>query len=191
MANAPLKATDGGLVYHAFCTDNGKTYVGQTIDTLDARRKAHLQPGRKNGCRLFKNALRKHGPNAFVWTVLTTCQTQQELNDAETYWIEFFDTLAPNGYNLMKGGGAAGRRTPEAKAYLREVFARPEVKARRSAAQRASHARPETRLKDRLGKLGKKRSAEDRLKMSEGRKGLRWRLVDGRRVFFRTEVNDG
>jgi len=61
------------------------------------------------------DAIKKYGEASFCWSVLTICQNQKDLNTAEKYWVEFLDTLAPNGYNLKEGGGATGKYSVQAR----------------------------------------------------------------------------
>ena len=58
-------------------------------------------------CTLLRRAIEKYGRGSFTVSVLTQVTTQDDLNNAEKYWIEHFNSLAPNGYNL-KTGGAEG-----------------------------------------------------------------------------------
>ena len=102
-----------GLIYSAFCTASGKYYVGQTVRALEQRQKKHFE---SNGCPVFYNALKKYGKGAFVWTILIRLYStddsaidQKDLNDAEQYWINQFNCISPNGYNLRTKGGRTGK----------------------------------------------------------------------------------
>lgn len=92
------------IIYRAFDTSNGKSYVGQTVLPLWKRRAQHHK---KSSCRKFFAALRVRS-DAFVWSVLTSCSSHHDMNHAEEYWIEFFDSIS-NGYNLVPGGNGRGR----------------------------------------------------------------------------------
>lgn len=56
----------------------------------------------------FARAIRKYGKENFVWEIIDTAQTQQELTLKEQKWIRFYDSLK-EGYNetdaLNKCGG--------------------------------------------------------------------------------------
>ena len=106
-----------GLIYHAFDTSNGKAYVGQSWGALEKRKVEHLK--NKSTTSLLANALRKR-PNDFVWTVLTTAGTQEELNQAEIYFGELFNCLVPDGYCLKLGMGR-GRVSEETRGRMRAV----------------------------------------------------------------------
>jgi len=60
-----------GLVYVAFNLVNGKTYVGQTLGTLDARKSCHKSEALNNKTgMIFHKAIRKYGFDAFEWEVI-------------------------------------------------------------------------------------------------------------------------
>jgi group I intron endonuclease len=105
-----------GIIYRALDTTNGKCYVGQTIKTLEKRKKEHLNS--KNGCRKICNALLVRG-DKFTWEVLQECNDKQSLNDAEGKWVVKFDSVK-NGYNLKDGGGARGKLSDETKQIIAE-----------------------------------------------------------------------
>ena len=62
------------------------------------------------------------------------------------------------------------KRTPEQCAHMREIWEKPEVRARRVAAQKAAWQRPEVRTK-RTGFKGKHHSPKSRLQMSVAHRG--------------------
>ncbi len=81
---------------------NGKSYIGVTIDVI-RRFKEH-----KRHDTLIGRAIRKHGfPEP---QILAIC-SEEYAYDLEQIAIERFDTISPNGYNLMEGGvgGSTGR----------------------------------------------------------------------------------
>lgn len=80
---------------------NGKIYIGQTVRTLEKRWQYH-NTQKTNTC--FSRAIQKYGKDAFEVKTLTRCKTIEEMNHREEYYIKLFNTLSPNGYNLLKGG---------------------------------------------------------------------------------------
>jgi len=86
---------------------SGKCYVGQTNSTAEKRWKKHLsEMKRREGCRGLYNAIRKYGVNDFeIKTVETGNFLREELNELEKKYIKENNSLSPNGYNLMTGGG--------------------------------------------------------------------------------------
>ena len=87
------------IVYKITNLDNGKIYVGQTKFTVDKRFKEHAKSESYIG-----KAIRKYGEEQFDLEVLATCETREEAYELEIAFIEFFDCMAPNGYNLTAGG---------------------------------------------------------------------------------------
>lgn len=98
-----------GIVYHLFCTFNGKAYVGQTWYSINERFEQHKR------CKsLIGNAIRKYGEENFVKTVIFSSNMQDHLDSAEDAFIVEMNTISPNGYNL-KRGGSHGKFSEEAK----------------------------------------------------------------------------
>lgn len=105
-------------LYIATNTVNGKRYIGATCKSMAQRRREHewaAETGRPR-CRKFGSALRKHGYDAFVWQVIATYSSHQELMDAERAIIS---AIKPE-YNITAGGrGIIGvPRTPEWRAKI-------------------------------------------------------------------------
>lgn len=92
------------LIYKVINKINGKIYVGQTAGNFERRKILHLSRARGVSNLPFYNAIRKYGPEDFVWEILEECRTIEELNEREEYWIKELNTIAPNGYNLKYGG---------------------------------------------------------------------------------------
>lgn len=91
------------IIYLITNTINGKQYVGQTVRTLHRRWIAHCSKNSR-GCTALSRAIQKYGRESFTQTILSVCTFLDELNDAERYFIEYYQTLSPNGYNLTIGG---------------------------------------------------------------------------------------
>lgn len=89
-------------IYKITHKTSGTSYIGQTIYKLSRRWRSHCHP--KSGCRRLRNAIQKYGESEFRLTVLEKCETLEQLNDREKFWIEALNTFSPNGYNLQKGG---------------------------------------------------------------------------------------
>lgn len=92
------------IIYKATNKINGKKYVGQTVFSLEKRRCQHINDALSNkDTYYFHNALRKHGPDNFEWTILHECGVIEELNMLEMYYIRLYNTFE-KGYNLTLGG---------------------------------------------------------------------------------------
>lgn len=50
------------------------------------------------------NAIIKYGKENFTIDIIEICNTIKQLNERESYYINFYNSLSPNGYNLTTGG---------------------------------------------------------------------------------------
>jgi group I intron endonuclease len=101
-----------GKIYCIENLENGKKYIGQTKSDLHKRFNVHLC---SSGCRKISNALKKYGRYCFAVDVLweAVVFTQEELDSKEIEFIKELNTLHPNGYNLVAGGGGSLSPTEE------------------------------------------------------------------------------
>lgn len=62
------------------------------------------------------NSLKKYGKENFIKIILDT-YIGEEWREKERYWIKRLDSMVPNGYNIVDGGGGASwlKHTDEAK----------------------------------------------------------------------------
>ena len=83
-------------------------YTGQTKAKLEDRLKRHA--ARKSGCRLVRNAIRRHGMRKFAIEPIVHCHPD-DADANESYYIIANNTLHPNGYNLRHGSKAGDDST--------------------------------------------------------------------------------
>lgn len=106
---------------------NGKLYIGQTSRTLEKRKSAHIRNSFNANAPdydcAFHKAIRKHGPENFIWEVVITCNTVGESNEAERRLISEYNTCYGVGYNSNEGGGSGlgFKHSEEAKSKIREA----------------------------------------------------------------------
>lgn len=90
-----------GIIYSAKNTKNGKVYIGQTTLSLSKRIKKHYE----KRDTYFHNALQKNEKDVFVWEVIDTAYSKEELDKKESDWIQFNNsTDREYGYNCTFGG---------------------------------------------------------------------------------------
>ena len=96
------------LIYKITNQVNGKCYIGQTIKTAEERWKEHRQhafgthPNDQN--KALYRAIRKYGLDNFTFEVVQdNIQTHEQLDKAEIYWIDFYNSFV-HGYNATFGG---------------------------------------------------------------------------------------
>lgn len=78
---------------------NGKSYIGQSVH-IERRWKEHQQP---NAMSTIGLAIKKYGVNNFSFEVLEELPIGL-LDEKEQYYIEKYNTVVPNGYNVMEKG---------------------------------------------------------------------------------------
>ena len=94
-------------MYTIYCHENKtnhKKYVGITCQQPWTKRFNGDGLGYKQ-CVLFYKAILKYGWDNFTHTVLTTCETEQEANILEKYYIDLYKSNnKEHGYNIKTGG---------------------------------------------------------------------------------------
>ncbi len=95
-----------GSIYLITNSQNGKKYVGQTTRSIESRFCDHARD--KRSSRYLSSAIIKHGVQNFIIEELVVAFDEKTLNELETYYINKYNTLHPNGYNLSLGGHQRG-----------------------------------------------------------------------------------
>lgn len=78
---------------------NNKIYIGQSIE-IERRWQKHLTA---NDNFLIHKALKKYGKENFIFSIVEECD-QSQLDEKEQYWIQYYNSILPNGYNMIQGG---------------------------------------------------------------------------------------
>ena len=92
-----------GIIYCARNEVNLKSYIGQTVQSLEARKIQHFSQARIGSDCHFHKSIRKHGEDAFVWYVLESGIPFSNLGNREVFWIATLNTFL-HGYNATTGG---------------------------------------------------------------------------------------
>ena len=135
-----------GYIYLIIDLTNWKKYVGQHhyhLEKLDSN---------YHGSGTIISKIYKKRPETLKEVYLKTCYTQEELDEWEQYYIKFYNTLYPNGYNLEEGG--------------RGGVPSEETRMRMSEAHKGLY------VGEKHPNYGKKASDETRRKLSKSHKGL-------------------
>jgi group I intron endonuclease len=91
------------IIYKITNRINGKIYIGQTIQLLWKRWSRHREQSRTHN-HLFARALKKYGYENFSLVTLGRYENMSDLNNAEIYYISYYNCITPNGYNIDVGG---------------------------------------------------------------------------------------
>lgn len=124
------------IIYKTTNLITNKIYIGQDCNN----RNEYLGSGIH-----IKSSIKKYGRDNFRKEIIQYCDSIEELNEREIYWIKYFDSTNPIiGYNISMGGGSI----------MKGIKQSEETKAKRA-----------------LSNSGKKRSEETRKKISIANKG--------------------
>ncbi len=165
-----------GKFYFVYLTTNlinGMQYIGE--HKTKNRDDGYLGSGAE-----LNRAVQEFGSENFIREILEYFLTKQEAFDAEQHFIEQYNTLFPNGYNIEPNGGYWPlKHTSHTKRKISINNARywkgkkriisEETRKKMSEAGKGRIISEETRRK--LSEFGKNRSEEHRRKLSESQKG--------------------
>jgi group I intron endonuclease len=152
-----------GYIYY-LKSPSDKFYIGQTININN--RWNRYKWIKKELCRqphLF-NALKKYGPENFEYEILDICYDQNELDDAEKYWIKYFNSIE-NGYNIKDGGRCGCGITDIGRKKLSE---KTKLQWKNMTQEQKTYIK-QMSIKS---NTNKKASYESKLKMSLSKKGI-------------------
>ena len=93
-----------GFIYKITNKINGKSYIGQTIQSVKERFYQHCATKCSQAIlnMVIHKAITKYGKSNFTIEVIEEVESAN-LNDRERYWIRYYDSYN-NGYNSTEGG---------------------------------------------------------------------------------------
>ncbi|NJO48147.1 MAG: GIY-YIG nuclease family protein [Leptolyngbyaceae cyanobacterium RM2_2_4] len=161
------------IIYKITNLINSKSYVGQTICSLENRWAQHNS--KSSRCRAISNALRKYGKEKFTIEILVICNSLKELNEQESIFIKKFNTLAPNGYNLTSGGEgktfSEESRSKISNAKKGKAYSE-QFKKMRSESQTGKNHSDDTKKKMSDSAVGKLKTDSHRANISKSKTGI-------------------
>jgi len=155
---------------------NGKKYIGN--HSTDNLKDNYLGSGKP----IFLNALKKYGENNFKKEILEFFDTKQEAFNAQKKYINEYNTLIPNGYNISPSGGmkgTGGLHSEESKEKIRKNSIGKNLGKKHSQKQNIEHSKflmgkilsEDHKKKISESNKGKKHSEETREKIGKANKG--------------------
>ena len=185
--NSELQPT-AMVVYKITSCLNGMIYIGKTTRPLKERIGEHC---RQKNTSLIDRAIQKHGIENFIVEIIEKCETPEQLNEREIFWIAELKCKHPFGYNQTDGGDGLTGCTDAARAklsakqteianrpgeserrsqWMTDYYARPGSLEKKSAEQKKRFERPEERDKISIANTGRKQKALSKMKLSPMRK---------------------
>lgn len=164
-----------GVIYLRTNLLNGKQYVGQA-QSMQHRENMWRCMKHHYAGRLIDNARNKYGFENWSLKVLIECDNQEELDKLEGYYINYYNTKVPNGYNLTDGGcsGNLGyHHTDEAKKMISEKNINSWKINPRCHSEETKKKLSEIKKGCISPMKGKHHSSETKKKISENRKGIK------------------
>ena len=143
-------------IYRYRNTINDKSYIGQTTVCVNRR----ARNGKNyQGNVSFNNDIEKYGWNNFEQSILRLCTSQEEADYYEKFFIDKYNTIFPNGYNLQSGGKDGCKYHELTKKHLSEVrqniHRTEDTKRQISETLKGHEVTEETRKKQSVGNQGK------------------------------------
>lgn len=169
-----------GRIYKLTNKINSKPYIGQTTEKYINKRWYRYRTLRCKRQPKIYNALKKYGPENFLFEVIDTSpQNQDQLDNLEIMYTEKYDSIK-NGYNCMPGG-KGGKHSEESKKKMSDNkknhnvwvgrIHSEETKRRMSEVKQGNKNSSFGVCGDKAAMWGKHHSEEAKKKMSDKLKG--------------------
>jgi len=110
-----------GYVYLVTNKVNGMKYVGQSLQLdINKRWYSHKKVDKHNVGQILYNAYKKYGIDNFDYKIICIC-FDEDTDKYEEEYIKKYNTVHPNGYNLLQGGKNR-KHNPETLKHLSEIM---------------------------------------------------------------------
>lgn len=88
------------IIYKIINNITNKIYVGQTVRSFKDRMAEHC----RHTQQIIDMSINKHGKENFTYEIIDKAENIEDLNRKEKYWIDYFNSMVPHGYNQCCGG---------------------------------------------------------------------------------------
>lgn len=102
-----------GCIYKISNLENGKIYVGQTIQKPENREYGHFYNLKRQSHHNnhLQSDFNRYGESNFKFSILTWATSNEELDKLEKYFIKKYNALnIEKGYNVHEGGSFINKR---------------------------------------------------------------------------------
>lgn len=180
-----------GYIYKFTNLETGKVYIGKHKYDKPELDKNYLTSG-----TLIQKSINKNGIDKFKHELVCICESLDELNKKEVFYIDYFQSIYPNGYNLTSGGDGLSEPSKEIRekisiAHRGRKQSDESNKKRSETLKKVIHT-PEWIEKIRIANKGQVVTEQQREASSIRHKNTHW-YNDGVNEFmlFDDEVSDG
>lgn len=98
---------------------NDKIYIGQTVNPKQRWAQYKSAVLKTPNAQLITKAMNKYGIDNFWMEVIES--SVENYNEREQYWIKFYNSITPNGYNMADGGDGSGNGIYAATAAIKDA----------------------------------------------------------------------
>lgn len=141
---------------------NGRTYIGSAIN-IQRRWEIHKDELKRNihGNIYLQDAFNKHGINILVFSLIEFVKDKSKLLEREQLYMERFNSIVPNGYNICKiAGSRLGTKHSE------------KTKTKLSIARQKRIIKDETRIKISKAHTNRIMTSDHKERLSKAAKGV-------------------
>ena len=186
-----------GYIYITTNTVNGKKYIGQH-KASEFKGNEYLGSG-----KILKQAIEKYGEDKFIVEMLHSCESREELNEMEEYYIQKYNAQKSSMFYNIRRGGERGPGGPMFKGHKHSDETRQRMSDNRKGANNSNygnrwHQSDELKRKhsqissgEGNGMWNKHHSDSTKqligAKNSAHLKGRKWISKDGKRKFVHPE----
>lgn len=103
-----------GVIYKITNIINGKVYIGQTSD-INPNKRIDVHFRKVKSTDLVYRAFLKYGKENLNIEILCSTDSLDNLNYLEQFFIQYYNSVVPNGYNIKLGGEQGGKCSDELK----------------------------------------------------------------------------
>lgn len=98
---------------------NDKVYIGQSVNAYNRFLQHKSESALKSNNMLIHKAMRKYGIEHFTYYILES--QIENFDEREQYWIKYYNSIQPNGYNICCGGEGLGQGIFHPSAKLKSI----------------------------------------------------------------------